>query len=105
MTTTTLLPSIENYESIETDFAEDFSIPQNIQQNIDDVLLGSFQFFGKKLDPKLNKVIKNEEERKLDQLSAPKPPQPPQPPQPPKLGKFFKVNKRRARQNHIRRLK
>ena len=95
----TILPSLDNYEPFYTDFAEDFSIPGNIRQNIDDTLLGSFQAFGKRIAPvkKLAGAWTNTQDL------VPLPPQPPKVPTLPQKGRFFKV-KEKARKHHIRRL-
>ena len=95
----TILPSIENYEPFYTDFAEDFSIPRNIRQNIDDTLLGSFQAFGKRIAPV--KTLSGAWTNTQDMV--PLPPQPPKLPTLPRKGRFFKV-KEKARKHHIRRL-
>ena len=95
----TILPSIENYEPFYTDFAEDFSIPRNIRQNIDDTLLGSFQAFGKRIAPV--KTLSGAWTNTQDMV--PLPPQPPKLPTLPRKGRFFKV-KEKTRKHHIRRL-
>ena len=95
----TILPSIDNYNPIHTDFAEDFSIPGNIKQNIEDALLGSFQAFGKRIAP-VKKLVGTWEHT---QNIVPLPPQPPKLPTLPQKGRFYKV-KQKPNRNHIRRL-